>query len=73
MGYKHDDACLASVADNEPIFVLRAQDKLAPILVRLWATLCEPLSTPDGKLEEAYILAVRMEEWQRMHGSKWPD
>lgn len=29
--------CYAAAAPDEPIFVLRADDELAPILVRLWA------------------------------------
>ena len=34
MGYKHNDLYLAKVADDEPIFVLRAQDTFAPGMIR---------------------------------------
>ena len=29
MGYKRDDACLAKVTDDEPIFVLRSTDRMS--------------------------------------------
>lgn len=31
------DGCFAKAALDEPVFVLRAQDKAAPALVRKWA------------------------------------
>lgn len=36
---KHDSVCLQKAGDAEPIFVLRAQDMTAPVLVRVWAGL----------------------------------
>jgi hypothetical protein len=36
MGYKNNDSCLAKVADDEPIFVLRAQDVTAPMVIEFW-------------------------------------
>lgn len=35
--YTTDSGCLINAADNEPIFVLRANDELASIHVRNWA------------------------------------
>jgi hypothetical protein len=63
MGYKHTDACLDKVADDEPIFVLRGQDKLAPALVRLWADLAELHGCDPHKLFEARLLAGQMDCW----------
>lgn len=31
------DGCFAKAKDNEPIFVLRAQDEIAPYIVTKWA------------------------------------
>jgi hypothetical protein len=73
MGYKGNDACLAKVAPDEPIFVLRSQDRLAPTLVRMWAELVELLSAPSEKTWEARRLATEMEFWQSAHGKKIPD
>jgi hypothetical protein len=69
--------CLLKVADDEPIFVLRAQDKLAPTLVRHWANLSmragEGLGPSALKVVEALGLADAMEVWQRRTGrAKWP-
>lgn len=55
--------CLARAADDEPIFVLRAQDRLAPFVVRYWAAQAEKWGTPREKLDEALALAAQMEAW----------
>lgn len=67
------DGCLSKVADDEPIFVLRSKDKLAPNVIRLWALLAEFMGVPPGKVSEARECALHMELWQREHGSKVPD
>jgi hypothetical protein len=74
MGLKRNDGCLAKVADDEPIFVLRAQDRLAPGLIRRWADLAETYGCPAGKVKEARELALQMEEWAQVQGrGKFPD
>lgn len=65
--------CLGKAADDEPVFVLRAKDKFAPILVDLWAQLAESLGTPGPKTYEAYNLAVSMRNWQRANTVHIPD
>jgi hypothetical protein len=70
MATKHTDQCLAKAADDEPIFILRAQDKLAPDLVRAWAIRAEAHGCPPAKLREAYELAEAMERWPTR---KYPD
>jgi hypothetical protein len=63
MATKHTDSCLQKAADDEPIFVLRAQDMLAPGLVRQWANQAKFKGCPPEKVLEAYELADRMERW----------
>lgn len=68
--------CLSRVKPDEPIFVLRAQDRLAPTLVRHWvnlAMLAGDLSPSDPKITEALDLADEMETWQLSNRAKWPD
>lgn len=80
--------CLHAAAEDEPLFVLRAQDRMAPALVRLWAAMLDVMNSHDNeteatyksmvavqlaKSEEARGLAERMEAWQMVHGSKVPD
>lgn len=84
MSLKHEelanpDSCLNRAADDEPVFVLRANDPLAGHVVRYWsacyaadkqATNPTRLLTPAqvAKVEEARLLAARMDAWQRSKG-----
>lgn len=56
------DACFVTARNDEPLFVLRAQDKLAPEVVEHWAA--------EYALDEreALALAKRMRAWQRANG-----
>lgn len=68
------DETLCKVGDDEPIFVLRAQDATAPTVVMHWVQLnMHGGSTPTAKIAEAIDLARVMEAWQREHGCKMPD
>ena len=74
MAFKGDDTCLANVADDEPIFVLRAQDALAPGIVFTWATLAQFNGVPATKCAEARRVADQMVQWQvRNKSGKIPD
>ncbi|HEV7717148.1 MAG TPA: hypothetical protein VGO53_16235 [Steroidobacteraceae bacterium] len=73
MATKNDSKCLQNAADDEPIFVLRAKDKLAPLMVRSWVHLAAAEGTPNGKIAQALEVATQMEAWGREHGSKVPD
>jgi hypothetical protein len=75
---KHDElslpaSCLNKAADDEPIFVLRANDALAAHTVREWARRYQFKKTEDGrhmtarelaKCAEAHALARLMELWR---------
>jgi len=66
-------SCLTNAADDEPLFVLRANDELAPNIVREWAgeyreaKLAAGTYTPQkmAKYLEAMTLADAMEVWKR--------
>jgi len=75
MGYKGNDACLAKVASDEPIFVLRAQDATAPDAVMSWlAGAVRAGMNPDGaKARDTLAVVMRMQQWQREHSAKVPD
>lgn len=62
--------CLGKAADDEPVFVLRAQDRLAPALVRAWANLAHRHGCSELKVAEARALAARMDAWP---SRKFPD
>lgn len=66
-------SCMSKAADDEPVFVLRAQDKHAPAMVRIWAGAALASGTPQAKVNEALDLANAMESWQSEHSAKVPD
>lgn len=68
-----DTTGLLNIPDNEPVFLLRAQDKLAPSLLLRWAA---ELRLQGGDSEMARIVedgAQEMIEWQKDIKSKLPD
>lgn len=62
-------SCLTSASDDEPLFVLRANDECAPGIVRAWAEAYKTLKGPlwslkqVAKYDEALALATAMEDW----------
>ena len=78
MGTKNNPGkfdCYAKAHPDEPIFVLRANDPLAPALVRTWAhsyaTNCgeEPTADQSAKILEAYQCARAMRQWREANSS----
>lgn len=78
-------SCLTAAADDEPLFVLRANDELASGIVREWATRYinskgDPRCTEAGapvatskqweKYTEALRLADAMDVWRAVQQSK---
>jgi hypothetical protein len=58
-------SCLNKAADDEPVFVLRAKDPLAALIVRHWAFVAEEHGVHEPeKLAEARALADRMDAWK---------
>lgn len=67
-------SCLMSAEHDEPIFVLRANDEVAPSVVRLWALAYQEQKSLGGarsmterelsKYREALQLANSMESWK---------
>jgi len=73
MTTKHNNPTLENVADDEPIFVLRARDVLAPEVVGAWADKMKERGGDSDKKHDALVIADQMREWQRRNGSKLPD
>jgi len=58
------NSCLGKAADNEPIFILRANDPLAPIVVEIWANLGLSLDAHEAfKCLHACDVANEMRAW----------
>lgn len=61
------------IGEDEPVFLLRAKDLLAPGTLRYWA---KELDRHDGDprtIERVLAFAEEMENWQHKHGAKIPD
>ena len=66
-------SCYEKAAPDEPVFTLRAQDSLAPEVVREWAYRAQVAGTPMEKVQEARAVADAMEQWQIANTKKVPD
>jgi len=51
------------IPDDEPIFILRAQDKLAADVVREWCRRAEVAGVRSSKVATARMLADEMDKW----------
>jgi len=58
---------------EEPVFLIRAQDKIAPMIVWFWADQAEANGAAENIVEAARIQVEAMKAWQEAHGSKVPD
>lgn len=65
--------CLGKAHLDEPLFILRAKDKLASRIVRHWVQVARDEGVHRDKVQEAYQLAAEMDEWAVGNGNKTPD
>jgi hypothetical protein len=63
--------CIGRLADSEPYFILRAQDRLAPELVEAWAIEAELNGCAPAKVRDAREIAKAMRNWSGK--KKMPD
>jgi hypothetical protein len=64
--------CYAKLAPDEPYFVLRAKDPLAPALIELWAEQRRVQYGDYPKLDEAIACAEQMRAWKKQHPEARP-
>ncbi len=61
------------IPENEPVFLLRGQDTVAPDVVYIWALRAELAGADPHIILAARDQADAMRKWQSEHGSKIPD
>ena len=61
------------IPEDEPVFLLRGQDILAPPLLRKWADTLLENEGSEEMAEMVYNQATAMEEWQEEFAAKLPD
>jgi hypothetical protein len=62
--------CMNKLGPDEPYFILRAQDRLAPELVEAWAVEAQLNDCRGDKIAEARRIAAAMRRWPKR---KMPD
>ena len=58
------------MSPDEPRFTLRGQDRIAAMLVALWAMIADLVGVNQNKVQGAHEIAVAMRAW---HPRKIPD
>ena len=61
------------IPEDEPVFLLRGQDALAPSILLDWASRLRALGGDPEMVDLVRIQAQRMIAWQNEHGCKIPD
>jgi hypothetical protein len=71
--YKRIQDPAGLIPEDEPVFLLRAQDKVAPETVEMWAQFADDAGAAPNITYAALKQAREMREWQKEHGCKVPD
>lgn len=61
------------IPEDEPVFLLRANDRLSPKLLLMWAMELRLLGGDPAMAENAENHAQKMIQWQKDHNCKTPD
>lgn len=61
------------IPEDEPVFLLRASDMIAPTIVREWGIVAMAIGVNPKMANAAFEQAIKMQEWQRENGFKKPD
>ena len=61
------------IPQDEPVFLIRAQDITAPSVVNFWAEQAERAGAKKNIIEAARAQSVRMLQWHQQHCLKIPD
>jgi hypothetical protein len=61
------------IPEDEPVFLIRGQDRNAPAVLRHYAMQAQASGAADDLVLAALKQADRMAEWQKNHKRKTPD
>lgn len=61
------------IPQDEPVFLLRAKDMVAPSVVKFWAVNARSAGADETIVMAALEQAIAMRIWQKEHGCKVPD
>lgn len=61
------------IPEDEPVFLIRAQDIVGPAVVSVWALIASLSGASSDIVNAASAQSKEMLKWQRKHGVKVPD
>jgi hypothetical protein len=61
-----------TVGETEPVFVLRAQDKIVPVLLNFYYQKCREMGSPQHHLEKIEESTHQIIDWQAKNFTKIP-
>ena len=61
------------IPEDEPVFLIRAKDKVGPMTVEKWASYAEAAGADENIVKHAREHAKAMYKYQTTHGSQIPD
>ncbi len=61
------------IGDDEPVFLLRGKDMCAPEAILHWCLTARKYGASEEIIKAASDHAVKMRDWQLIHGNKIPD
>lgn len=67
---KYGQIHVPGVGDDEPVFVLRAQDQLARTTIEAYARLCRRVGLPEEHAEAVEVRADEFERWEHADGNR---
>lgn len=61
------------LADDEPTFTFRAQDRFMPLVLELYGAWCEDAGSSEEHVISTNECRLAAIEWQRQNGCRLPD
>lgn len=52
------------IGEDEPVFILRAQDQLVPLVLECYRDLCREYNCPTEHIDGIMAMKYRIEHWQ---------
>jgi hypothetical protein len=69
--YDHIQDDRGVIGDDEPVFLVRAKDLLAPSVIEAWASLAEERGAP-ARAASARAWANEVRAWQETNATQYP-
>jgi hypothetical protein len=70
---KYGELGIEHIPDDEPVFIIRAQDKLAVPIIQEYMALAEEKGVSDEFLDHLDRVCGDIKVWQRQNDTKVPD